>query len=131
VIPSFHVTPPPSDFTASGWSFDGDGKSAPLFYDRPAPHYSIEAIPKLQFWNSLNLLKYEPQIGRIYADYQLMCIKGWSRSAPAGGENPQGFHPFANPFQFLPKISGEQTEHPLMAVVCAMHGDPCGRAMPP
>jgi hypothetical protein len=26
--------------------------------------------------------------------------------APAGGENPQGFHPFVNPFQFLSKISG-------------------------
>jgi hypothetical protein len=39
------------------------------------------------------------------------------KRAPAGGENPQSFHPFVNPFQFLPKISGGQAEHPLMAAV--------------
>ncbi|MDR1231114.1 MAG: hypothetical protein LBK61_06915 [Spirochaetaceae bacterium] len=60
------------------------------------------------------------------------------RSAPAGGENPQGFHPFANHIRcescpFLnptPILAGNQRhgrQNTVMRRLCF----PFGRAMPP
>jgi hypothetical protein len=37
--------------------------------------------------------------------------------APAGSENPQGFHPFVNLIRFLPKASGWQAEYRHAAAV--------------
>ncbi|MDR1230104.1 MAG: hypothetical protein LBK61_01755 [Spirochaetaceae bacterium] len=49
------------------------------------------------------------------------------RSAPAGGENPQGFHPFANP---TPILAGNQ-RHGRQSTPLRRLCFPFGRAMSP
>ncbi|MDR1232111.1 MAG: hypothetical protein LBK61_12030 [Spirochaetaceae bacterium] len=70
-------------------------------------------------------------LSRREAGFGTAAVGHCFRRAPAGGENPTGFHPLVNLLQFWPKISGGQAEHPLMAAVRAMYDDPFGRAMPP
>jgi hypothetical protein len=49
------------------------------------------------------------------------------RSAPAGGENPSGFHPFANPAPVLAGRSAAGRQNTVMRRLCF----PSGRALPP
>ncbi|MDR1231237.1 MAG: hypothetical protein LBK61_07535 [Spirochaetaceae bacterium] len=59
------------------------------------------------------------------------------RTAPAGGENPSGFHPFAKHFllESYPDSGRESAagrQNTVMWRLCApLHGKPFGRAMPP
>jgi hypothetical protein len=47
--------------------------------------------------------------------------------APAGGENPSGFHPVANPTPILAEESAAGRQNTVMRRGCF----PCGCAMPP
>ncbi|MDR1232419.1 MAG: hypothetical protein LBK61_13580, partial [Spirochaetaceae bacterium] len=47
--------------------------------------------------------------------------------APAGGENPQGFHPFVNTSPILAEESAAGRQNTVMRRLCF----PFGRAMPP
>ncbi|MDR1231862.1 MAG: hypothetical protein LBK61_10735, partial [Spirochaetaceae bacterium] len=49
------------------------------------------------------------------------------RSAAARGENPSGFHPFANLSPILAEESAAGRQNTVMRRLCF----PCGRAMPP
>ncbi|MDR1232363.1 MAG: hypothetical protein LBK61_13300, partial [Spirochaetaceae bacterium] len=64
--------------------------------------------------------------------YNIVWDPPQARTAPAGGENPQGFHPFFKSFlrgaspRFWPRISGDG-QNTVMRRLCF----PFGRAMPP
>ncbi|MDR1232100.1 MAG: hypothetical protein LBK61_11975 [Spirochaetaceae bacterium] len=59
-------------------------------------------------------------------------IAAVGRSAPAGSENPQGFHPFAQLSPILAEIAAAGRQNtPLWRLCAPLHGKPFGRAMPP
>ncbi|MDR1232278.1 MAG: hypothetical protein LBK61_12870 [Spirochaetaceae bacterium] len=58
----------------------------------------------------------------------LICLrKVVKRGAPAGGENPRGFHPIVEPLPVLAERAAAGRQNTAMRRLCF----PFGRAMPP